>query len=200
MLYFDFTGRAETTRVLLHAAGIPFTDTRFPGSDWKDKIKPTTPLGAVPVLKIDGVQHCQSLALARYAAKQAKFYPEDPLQALVVDEVAESLNELMSLAPKSSDQEELKKLRTEYQNTVMKQYADFVEGLIQKFGSGKVVVGSDVTLADLLVSGTVDAISSGFWDYIDIKFFDAYPGILASADAAKQNEKVKAYYASRTSS
>jgi len=98
LLYFDGAGRAETIRIALHAGGVDFTDTRF-GKDWPT-IKPTTPLGSVPVLKVDGVMHCQSVALARYAGKLGGFYPEDPVQALIVDEAIESLNELMAVAPK----------------------------------------------------------------------------------------------------
>ena len=99
LLYFDGAGRAETIRIALHAGGVDFTDTRFAGKDWPT-IKPTTPLGSVPVLKVDGVMHCQSVALARYAGKLGGFYPEDPVQALIVDEAIESLNELMAVAPK----------------------------------------------------------------------------------------------------
>ena len=99
ILYFDGAGRAETIRIALFAGGVDFTDTRFSGKEWP-AIKPTTPLGSVPVLKVDGVAHCQSVALARYAGKLGGFYPEDPVQALIVDEAIESLNELMALAPK----------------------------------------------------------------------------------------------------
>lgn len=99
VVYFDFTGRAEPIRILFHIAGVDFEDTRFKGADWPT-IKPTTPLGQVPVVKIDGNQYCQSIALARYAAKLAGWYPSDPLDALKSDEAAESLNELMSKAPK----------------------------------------------------------------------------------------------------
>lgn len=59
LLYFQGAGRAETIRIMLHAAGVDFKDTRFSGPEWPE-IKPTTPLGSVPVLKIDNVQYCQS--------------------------------------------------------------------------------------------------------------------------------------------
>jgi prostaglandin-H2 D-isomerase / glutathione transferase len=58
--YFDAAGRAEAIRVMLHAAGVEFKDNRLKGPDWPT-IKPTTPLGAVPTLKIDDVTYCQSL-------------------------------------------------------------------------------------------------------------------------------------------
>ena len=99
VIYFDSPGRAEATRTLLHIAGVEFTDTRFAGKDWPT-IKPTTPLGSVPLLKIDDFTHCQSISMARYAAKLAGWYPEDPVEALKSDEVADTLNELMSKAPR----------------------------------------------------------------------------------------------------
>merc|ERR1712137_1218437 len=105
LIYFDAAGRAEPIRIMLHAAGIEFTDNRFNFNKWAE-IKPSTPLGSAPVLKIEGVQYTQSVALARYAAKQAGFYPEDPLQALICDETCDSLSELITKAPGGADEEE----------------------------------------------------------------------------------------------
>jgi glutathione S-transferase len=195
LMYFDGAGRAESIRILLYAAGVPFTDTRFKGAEWPT-IKPTTPLGSVPVLKIDGIQHCQSVALMRYAAKLAGFYPEDPLEALAVDEIVDSINELMGLAPRSKDPEEFKKLRSEFQETTMKKFSDFIESIIQRNG-GKLVVGKSVTMADIAVSQTVKSIESGSWDHIDSKFFASYPGMIAATEAVGGNEKIVAYYASK---
>lgn len=194
LLYFDGAGRAETIRICLHAGGVNFTDTRFKGADWPT-IKPTTPLGSVPVLKVDGVPHCQSVALARYAGKLGGFYPTDPLQALAVDEAIESLNELMAVAPKHSDPEELLKLRKEFQAGVMTKYSDFFEGLIQK--NGGVGFASDPSIADLTLWGTVKSIRTGDWTGIDATFFDSYKGITATVDSIAKNEKVVAYYASK---
>lgn len=195
VLYFDGAGRAEITRILLHMGGVEFTDTRFKFPEWPD-IKPTTPLGSVPVLKIDGKPHVQSTAMARYASKLAGRYPDDPVEALIVDEILETCNELMSKAPKSKDPEELKKLRQEFQATTMKKYASFIEKHIQNNG-GTLCVGKQVTMADLAVSATVKGIQSGNWDHIDGNFFDEYAGILATAKAVDGDEKVKSYYASK---
>jgi hypothetical protein len=60
LTYFDAAGRAEPIRVMLHAAGVEFRDNRFPKQDWP-AIKSTTPLGALPTLKIGDVTYCQSL-------------------------------------------------------------------------------------------------------------------------------------------
>jgi prostaglandin-H2 D-isomerase / glutathione transferase len=202
LLYFDIPGRGEAIRILLHAAGIGFTDTRFPSADWKT-IKPTTPLGSVPVLTINGTDHVQSLALMRYAAKLGGFYPTDdhPLQALVVDEVMETCSELMSKAPRSRDKEELKRLRQEFQENTMTRYSSFMEGIVAKnkeaMGSS-LVVGTTVTVADLSVHGLVRTIANGGWDYVDTEFFNKdYPELMAVSKAVDENDKVLAYYASK---
>jgi prostaglandin-H2 D-isomerase / glutathione transferase len=57
--YFDAKGRAEAIRVFLHAAGIEFKDTRMKRDEWPE-IKPKTPLGFVPTLKINEVTYSQS--------------------------------------------------------------------------------------------------------------------------------------------
>lgn len=59
LTYFDAPGRAEHIRPMLHAAGLNFTDNRFPFEEWA-KIQPQTPLGVVPTMKIDGKTYCQS--------------------------------------------------------------------------------------------------------------------------------------------
>jgi glutathione S-transferase len=118
LIYFDGAGRAEVTRILLHAAGVDFTDTRIQGADWPE-LKPTTPLGSLPVLKIDDISYTQSGAQMRYAARLAGFFPTDPLEALVVDEAMECMNELMSEAPKGGTPEELKEKRQAFQKGKM---------------------------------------------------------------------------------
>jgi glutathione S-transferase len=197
LLYFDGAGRAEAIRICLHMAlgAEGWTDTRFLGAEWPT-LKPTTPLGSVPVLKIDGVQHCQSVSLMRFAGMLAGWYPkDDPFQCLVVDEAIDSLNELMGLAPRSSDKDELKKLREDYEATTMTKYATFLEAAIQR--NGGTGFAFKPSIADLAMMSTADSIASGNWDYIDAKFFENYPGIQATVKAMKSNNQIKSYYDSK---
>eukprot|EP00543_Licmophora_paradoxa_P004442 CAMPEP_0202444104 /NCGR_PEP_ID=MMETSP1360-20130828/3247_1 /ASSEMBLY_ACC=CAM_ASM_000848 /TAXON_ID=515479 /ORGANISM="Licmophora paradoxa, Strain CCMP2313" /LENGTH=180 /DNA_ID=CAMNT_0049059999 /DNA_START=120 /DNA_END=662 /DNA_ORIENTATION=+ len=175
VMYFALPGRAEAVRVMLHAAGIDFTDTTFGFKEWPT-IKPTTPLGSVPVLKIDGKEYTQSMAMARFAAKKAGFYPEDPLEALKVDEAIDIVAELLSKVPKCEDKDEMKKLREEFQKETMTKYAIFLENRVQMSGGNS--IASSPSVADLILKTTIGAIETGFWDYIDTKFFDQYPGIM----------------------
>jgi glutathione S-transferase len=194
LLYFDGAGRAEIIRICLTIAKADWKDTRFPGKEWP-AVKPTTPLGSVPVLKVDGVDHVQSVALARYAGRLAGWYPEDPLEALVVDEMMDSFNEVMSKAPRSSDPDEFKKLREEFQADSLTKYAAFFEASIQR--NGGVGFSKSPSIADIGMKTVADAISSGNWDHIDPKFFEKYPGILATAKMVDENEAIKAYNASK---
>lgn len=200
VVYFDAPGRAEAIRVCLYIASqkegsdVDFKDTRIEGKDWA-ALKPATPLGSIPLLKLEGFTHVQSLSLARYAAKLADLYPTDPVQAMYVDEVMETLNEMISSFPTSKDEEEKKKLREEFAATTMKKYVDFMESVIQHNSGGKGVAKTP-SVADLLLKEIVGMVRAGFMDYIDKEYFDAYPGILASAEAIDEHDGVKAYYAS----
>ena len=171
LIYFGAKGRGEAIRVMLHAAGVEWKDTRFKYSDWAD-IKPTTPLGSVPVLKIDGKTYCQSLSLLRYAGKLAGFYPEDPLEALKVDQALDSINELVSKAPHSKDDQEWKKLRKEYQDGDMTKYMTFLESSIEGIG-----FASTPSIADVSLSFIAHDIQNGQWSHIDTDFLEKFPKI-----------------------
>ena len=100
--YFDFTGRGEVLRILLHGCkDVEFTETRIPFSEW-GLLKPTFPLGQIPVLSIDGTVMTQSTSLYRYCATLVHLYPSDPLKALVVDETMDILNDLIAQIPKQA--------------------------------------------------------------------------------------------------
>lgn len=194
LVYFDGPGRAEAARICLFMAKKDFKDTRFGFKDWPS-IKPTTPLGSVPILKVDGVDHVQSVAMTRYAGRLAGWYPEDPLEAFVCDEIMDTFNELASKAPRSKDPDEMKKLREEFQAGTMTQYATFIEAAIQR--NGGVGVAKKPSVADIILKGQVDSIKSGNFDHIDPSFYDKYPGIMATYKMIDENEQIKAYYASK---
>lgn len=67
--YFNARGRAELTRLVFAVGGIEYTDNRVERDDWPSK-KADAPLGQMPYLEVDGVKIPQSIAIARYAAKE----------------------------------------------------------------------------------------------------------------------------------
>lgn len=95
LTYFAGTGRAELARLLFAFGGVPFADERIQHADMP-ALKPSLPLGQVPVLDVDGARFSQSFAIARYAARCGGLYPEDPVDALKVDMVSETLRDLLA--------------------------------------------------------------------------------------------------------
>lgn len=93
LTYFDGPGSAELTRLMFHYGGVPFTDERISFEAFAE-LKPSLPLGQVPVLEVDGTVFSQSMAIARYAAKIAGVYPTDPVEALRVDMVSETFADI----------------------------------------------------------------------------------------------------------
>jgi glutathione S-transferase len=91
--YFNGRGRAEISRLIFAAAGVEFNDNRI--LDWPSK-KTETPLGQVPYLSIDDFQLPQSLAIARYLARENKLVGKDNLQAAKADAIVDTCVDLMT--------------------------------------------------------------------------------------------------------
>lgn len=93
LTYFNVTGLAEPIRYMFNYGGIQFEDVRFSFDDWP-KYKAGMPMGQVPVLEIDGKKYNQSRAIARYLAKKCKLYSSDEIEALEIDIVIDSLEDI----------------------------------------------------------------------------------------------------------
>jgi hypothetical protein len=91
--YFDFDGsRGEAARLAMHIAGVVFEDNRIARGDWaaqRDKY----PFQALPVLEVDGRMIAQSNTINRYVGKLTGLYPKDDLQAALVDEVMDAVED-----------------------------------------------------------------------------------------------------------
>ncbi|XP_071528349.1 hematopoietic prostaglandin D synthase-like [Panulirus ornatus] len=94
LIYFNVRGRAEITRWIFEYSGIPYTDERIEKDDWPERKKDIKG-GKLPVLMVDGKMLPQSLAIARYVAKEAGLVPEDALQAAYCDALADTAFELL---------------------------------------------------------------------------------------------------------
>jgi hypothetical protein len=88
----------------------------------------------------------------------------------------DTISELVTKIPNAPDEETKKTLREEFQAGYMTRVANHLESRIQKFGGGKGFVSSP-SVADFFLATTMNFITSGFFDYIDPKFFESYPGI-----------------------
>jgi glutathione S-transferase len=198
LTYFNAAGRAEPIRLALRIGGLPFEDVRldFP-SFGAAKASGALPLGAVPMLEIDGQKIVQTAAILRYAAHAGDrtLYPTEPLAALRVDSALDSLNDTLShaLIPSLFERDQAKKLamRAELAAGVMARVFAYVDGLIAA-GGGVFVGGDALSIADLVIALQVEQIRNGHLDGISLEHLAATPRLIALADAVLADPRVVA--------
>lgn len=159
-------------------------------------MKPTLPLGQVPVLEVDGIMYGQSMAIVRYAAKISGLYPEDPLECLRVEMISETLIELYTecIDIHFHEKDEAKKAE--------KTAKLLLETLLQKFGTltamvkGDYFTGSKATFADIQLFDLFENPLSKF-----IQGFSAapYPELEAITNRVKVNPEIAAYLVKHSS-
>lgn len=207
--YFDFTGRGEVLRILLHGTTnsvrtlptmVEWTDTRIPFSDWKT-IQPNTPLGHVPLLSVDGTDMTQSTSLYRYCAKLVNLYPssdDDPFQALLVDETMDTLNDMLGKMPKMApgridNDTELQRQRHIYRDTILKRYLDLIDSRIAQYGASTHTICGIPSVADLHLLTMKTNFETNTYSHLDGSMFENYPHILDVTHAMSQHPIVISY-------
>ncbi|XP_050509813.1 glutathione S-transferase-like isoform X3 [Diabrotica virgifera virgifera] len=97
LTYFDFPGKGEAIRMILSYGEIPFEDKRIQMGDWP-KIKPTTPLGQVPVLHINDKSITQTGPICRYLANIVGLAGNNNEENLEIDVAAEMIGDVLKTA------------------------------------------------------------------------------------------------------
>ena len=196
LIYFNMEARAGAIRVALHHAGIPFTDTRIPFSEWPER-KATVPGGALPYLLMDGKPFAQSSAIARWAGRQTTLYPADPLAGLKVDEIMDFCDDVLAKCPHDPDPEVKKAKREEYAAGKMKSYFDV---LAAKASEDEFIAGPDLTIADIMLYFMAFfMLRTGDFDHVPADYTDAWPALSALETKIKEHPIMVAYMASEYS-
>jgi len=153
LVYFDLYGRGEIIRIILHYAGVEFTDQRITSpfvdpSEWA-KIKPTIPTGQVPVLYWDGHLLTQSLTISRFLARKYNLAGINNLESAQIDEMVDTILDLneawyaMTFEPDEDKKKE--KNSTFYEKTLPTKL-----GLIEKrMERGNFLAANKLSWADL---------------------------------------------------
>lgn len=154
LIYFNVRARAEIVRILFAAAGVKYEDVRYESPEWA-KVKSTvpTPFGQLPVLEVDGVQLCQSRAIARYLAGQFGFAGETALDKARVDMIVDCLEDLMgpSIEILHENDETRKAVQLEKftKETLPAAWKSLEKLLKANNGGDSYLVGNKITLADI---------------------------------------------------
>ncbi|KAJ3663468.1 hypothetical protein Zmor_007727 [Zophobas morio] len=149
LIYFPTRGWAEPIRFILSYGGVEFEDARIPHDKWP-ALKDQTPFGHLPVLEHNGKQAGQSIAIARYAAKQVKLAGKDDWEDLEIDAVVDTIKDSclkLSGLRTETDEEKKKALRENVLKEVLPYYLKRFDELCQK-NNGYLAAGR-LTWADL---------------------------------------------------
>lgn len=191
--YFAGAGRAEVSRLVFHFGGVAFKDERLNHPDFL-ALKPTLPLGQMPVLEVDGVTYSQSMAIVRYAAKLTGLMPKDPLEALNVDMISESLVDMqtsMSEVAYRIKDEALKAEKTKlYLEETLPKHLKMLESKVL----GQYFLDDKPTYADVQLFNFIENSFKVVFADTDLS---AYPKLLAVVEQVKTNPGVAAYLAAR---
>jgi prostaglandin-H2 D-isomerase / glutathione transferase len=196
LTYFDFHGgRAEPARIALTAAGIPFTDERVSREEWA-KMKPSTLLGGLPILEVDGRQITQSNAINRWVGQLAGLYPTDMWQAAECDEICDMVEHLSIEMGRSfgltGDEQ-----KRERERLVEGPFPRYMTALAKRLAQrGGVWFAADqLTIADLKVTDVVRMLTSGRLDHVPVDLVERVaPTVVEHRRRVLAEPRVKAYY------
>ncbi|MDX2089185.1 MAG: glutathione S-transferase [Kofleriaceae bacterium] len=201
LTYFDAEGRAEPIRVAMFLAKIPFEDRRLKFPEFAAmREQGAFPLGAVPVLEIDGRAIVQTGAILRYVARvgNTDLYPTDPFAAVIVDSAIDTFNDTLStaLVPSMFERDPEKKLemRKALVAGPLAKTCRYVENLIGA-SEGPFLTGSKLTIADLVLGEAVRSYRSGRLDGITAETLAPYPKLAALGDAYAAHPVIVEYRA-----
>jgi len=149
MTYFDARGRGELSRFILAYAGRDFEDNRIQFSEWP-ALKPKTPCGGLPLLNVDGTIIAQSVAIARYLARECKLDGKSSLEKAQADMIVDCVTDAF-LAYIPDKQGKPNNFKAE----VLPNFLIMMEKFLKSNG-GKYFVGKETTWADIALAALFD--------------------------------------------
>merc|ERR1739836_333005 len=109
LVYFDAEGRAELTRLILAQAGVEYEDFRIKREDWP-AMKPTIPWNQLPMMEYDGKKIVQSVAMARFVARENGLAGKNNLEGAYADMLVDCMWDLANkFGPIMRENDEAKK-------------------------------------------------------------------------------------------
>ncbi len=201
LLYFPIAGRAGAIRDALRIGGIPFEDKHVGRDEFRRmKAEGELPFGSLPVLDLGGDAPCriaQSNAILRYAGRLAGLYPNDPLEALRVDELldfGEDMNQALGPSMQEPDMEKKLAMRKVLAEEKIPHWCRCLEKRLEANGDASHLVGSSLTVADLKLLHGMDSLVSGHLDGIPRTVLDPFEklGAWRAAVRAERDAKLAA--------
>eukprot|EP00755_Sulcionema_specki_P038668 Sspe_Gene.23826::Locus_9327_Transcript_1_1_Confidence_1.000_Length_1147::g.23826::m.23826/K04097/HPGDS; prostaglandin-H2 D-isomerase / glutathione transferase len=203
LLYFPFPGRAEAIRLCFLIGKIRFVNECVPphSPEWEAMKYDTSkiPLQRLPVLYIDDVPYGQSLAQLRYVGRLAKYegkplYPDDPLEALKVDEKLDTvLDFILPFIPTfTMPEEEREPARREL--IKVGGMCNAILTTLDRALEGSTYLTSSLSIADLKLFSMMSTFRSGNLDGIPKTFLHDFPNIMRHRNTVAMIPTIRCLY------
>ncbi|XP_018334295.1 glutathione S-transferase-like [Agrilus planipennis] len=187
LTYFNLKGLGEPLRFLLKYGNLDFEDIRYELKDWP-QIKDKQPFGQLPTLEHNGKVAVQSIAIARYLAKQVKLTGANDWEDLEIDSVIDTITDLRAKIISNHENEEaMKQVRKES----IPFYLNRLE-TIAKNNKGHLAVGK-LTWADVYFAGALDFINAR----AGVNIIEKYPNLQKVVDTVLTIPQIKKWVATR---
>ncbi|CAF0809274.1 unnamed protein product [Rotaria sordida] len=198
LYYFNLQARGELIRLILAAADRTYEDIRFDINQWSE-YKPKMILGQCPVLELtDGTQIPQSMAIARYVARETGLAGINNLEAAKIDAVVDTQRDINETfyGKVFFEQDEIRKAEEleKFLNETLVKHVENLGKLKKAYSQNEsYFVGNKLSWADLFVFQSIKALLKAI-PQVKGKLGDQFKQLI---DAIHSNEKLKAYLDSR---
>jgi len=162
LTYFDMRGLAENIRLIMAQAGVDYEDCRIEKGQWPG-MKDSMPFGQVPALEYDGQVICQSIAIARFVAKENGLAGKDNWTQAQADMVVDCLMDLfyreMFPAFKAGSEEKKKEVLDKVAKEAAPKTLKYLARLLEQRG-GDYFAGNELTWADIVVANMLATLAN----------------------------------------
>ncbi|UJR22065.1 hypothetical protein I4U23_025133 [Adineta vaga] len=171
---FNSNNQSELIRLLFYYAGVSFKDKRVKQDEW-NRVKDNVPIQQLPILRVNShfkIYYFNSIV--RYLAREFSLYGTENQEYALVDMIFETTSlfqdKLFEQIGNSSNDEERKTLLTQFITNHAGNHLNKLEKFFKIFHrNGPFYLGSQITLADLIVYQTINYLID-----IDPKLLDNY--------------------------
>ncbi|GAB1598756.1 S-crystallin 3 [Argonauta hians] len=161
--YFNHRGRAEICRMLFAAAGVQYNDRRIESSEW-DSMRNRMPCSMMPMLELDNrTQIPQSMAMARYLAREFGFHGRSNIEMARVDYISDCFYDILDdylrmfqdskcrmMFQRSRSSSGSAEQRSRYRETC-RRILPFMEKTLEMRNNGnQFFMGDQLTMADMM--------------------------------------------------
>jgi len=191
--YFNAKGFGEVIRLTLAQAGVEYEDIRFEREQWNETEKAKAPGGVAPYLEVDGKLLGQSMACARYIAKEHGMMGKDAWEEAKINEVTDTFHDLIMQFAKiyyAKNDEDKVEAKGKIQTLLV-----VLEGMLKSHNDGQgFFVGDKVSLADIKAFSTLEVVSM-LPDQATV--MDAFPLLKAHFDRIASLDRIQAWLKKR---